>query len=127
MAGNESGPDKIETSFAKMQIYKDQLEFDWERFTVSPARCLLQIIEAMQLCRSQRCGAVEGAKFHPGLDEALDTVILEVWSRQFLDEQGKRIDPTKACLLTVVMRLPESAVAKILATTPAAVYAERRG
>ena len=93
MASIESEPDKIETRVTKMRVYKDQLEMDWEGFVTAPVRHLLQMIEAMQLCRSQQCG-VERAKIHPGLDEALDAVIMDVWSRSFLDEQGKGAKPS---------------------------------
>ena len=71
MAGTESKPDTIETRVVKLQVYKDQFEADWASFAAAPVRCLLNMIEAMQLCRGQQCG-VDCAKYHPGLDENLD-------------------------------------------------------
>lgn len=126
MAGTESKPDTIETRVVKLQVYKDQFEADWASFSAAPVRCLLNMIEAMQLCRGQQCG-VDCAKYHPGLDENLDGVILEVWSRSFLNDMGKRVEPSQADLFTVFLRLPESAVGRILASTPAGIYMEPRG
>ena len=40
---------------------------------------------------------------------------------------GKRVEPSQADLFTVFLRLPESAVGRILASTPAGIYMEPRG
>ena len=80
----------------------------------------------MQLCRGRQCG-VDCAKYHPGIDENLDAVILGVSSRSFPNDLGKRVEPSQASFFSVYMRLPESSVHRILLTTPAGVYIEPRG
>eukprot|EP00435_Cladocopium_sp_Y103_P030690 s2118_g7.t1 len=126
LAGAGSEPEKIDTQVVKIQIYKDQLEQDWSTFVEAPVRCLLRSTEALQLCKGQQCG-IDCAKHHPGVDETLDAVILEVWSRLFLNGQGKRVEASQAELFTVFLRLPEAAVHKLLLSVPPGVYAEPRG
>eukprot|EP00435_Cladocopium_sp_Y103_P035368 s1388_g9.t1 len=126
MAGKESEPDKIDTQVVKVQIYKDQLETNWSTFAQAPVRTLLQMVDALQLCKGQNCG-LECPKHHPDIDETLDAVILEVWSRNFVDANGKRADSLKAELFTVFLRLPASALHKVLTSLPTGIYAEPRG
>eukprot|EP00435_Cladocopium_sp_Y103_P064500 s304_g26.t1 len=126
MAGKESEPDKIETQVIKLQVYKDQFETNWQVFAQAPVRTLLQQIDALQLCKGHNCG-LECPKHHPDIDETLDAVILEVWSRIFVDDNGKRADSDKSVLFSVFLRLPASALHKLLTTLPLGVYAEPRG
>eukprot|EP00435_Cladocopium_sp_Y103_P049900 s843_g15.t1 len=126
MAGKESEPDKIETQVVKVQVYKDQLEMNWSTFAQAPVRALLQLVDALHLCKGQNCGW-ECPKHHPDLDETLDAVILEVWSRNFVDANGKRAESSKAELFTVFLRLPASALHKVLTSLPSGIYAEPRG
>eukprot|EP00435_Cladocopium_sp_Y103_P015125 s2116_g3.t1 len=126
MAGRESEPDKIETQVIKYQIYRDQFEVDWSEFIAAPVRQIVKLIEAMQLCKGQNCG-LDCAKFHPGIDESLDAVVLEVWSRAFMDDQGKKCEPSQAVQFSVFMRLPASALLKVMTTLPIGLYVEPRG
>ena len=97
MAGKESEPDKIETQVVKLQVYHDQLEMDWLSFSQSPVRHIINMMDAMKLCKGQNCG-IDCPKHHPGLDENLDGVILQVWSRSFLNDMGKKVEPAQALL-----------------------------
>eukprot|EP00435_Cladocopium_sp_Y103_P026257 s555_g6.t1 len=126
MAGKESEPEKLDTQVIKFQVFKDQLDMEWDSFIASPVRHLITMMEALQLCKGQRCG-LECAKHHPGLDESLDAVVMEVWSRSFIDDNGKKVEPSSATTFTVFMRIPESAVLKALAASPVGVYIEPRG
>ena len=126
MAGKESAPDKIDTQVVKLQVYQDQLEQDWTTFSQSPVRNIINLMDAMQLCKGNSCG-VDCPKHHPDIDENLDGVILEVWSRSFLNDMGKRVEAAQASVFTVFLRLPESALHKILTTAPLGIYVEPRG
>lgn len=126
MAGKESEPDKIETQVVKLQVYHDQLEMDWLSFSQSPVRHIINMMDAMKLCKGQNCG-IDCPKHHPGLDENLDGVILQVWSRSFLNDMDKKVEPAQATAFTVFLRLPESALHKILTTAPLGLYVEPRG
>ena len=124
--GKGSCPDVIETRVLKLQIFKDQLQVNWQDFCAAPIRALVAKMEALQLCRGQQCGT-DCAKFHPGLDEQVDNVIFEIWSRTFFNEQGHKTTAAEASLFTAFMRVPDGALHRILSTTPDGVYAEPRG
>ena len=124
--GECSSPDIINTKVIKFQIFRDQLQADWQSFVNAPVRALVAMMEALQLCNGKSCGA-DCAKFHAGLDEQIDNVIFEIWARSFFDDQGHKVAATSASLFTVFMRIPAEALAKILASTPLGVYAEPRG
>ena len=126
MAGKESEPETMETQVIKVQVFQDQLDLAWDQFAASPVRHLIQMMDALQLCKGQRCG-IDCAKHHPDIDEPLDAVVMEVWSRSFVDDNGKKVDPSSAATFSVFMRIPESAVLKALSTTPSGVYIEPRG
>lgn len=126
LAGEESSPDIIDTQVIKFQVFRDQLQADWQDFITAPIRALVQRMEALQLCRGQNCGA-DCAKFHPGLDEHMDSVIFEIWARSFFNDQGHKTQARDSSLFTVFMRIPEGALDKILTSTPTGVYAEPRG
>ena len=124
--GECSSPDIVSTSVIKFQIFRDQFPADWQTFVLAPVRALVNMMEALQLCKGVNCGA-ECAKFHPGIDEHIDNVIFEIWARSYFDEHGHKAAAAVATLFTVFMRIPEGALAKILTTTPLGVYAEPRG
>jgi hypothetical protein len=126
LASKDSSPDVIDTKVVKIQIYRDQLAMEWNRFAEAPIRALVHATDALQLCKGANYGTGCG-KFHPGLDESIDNVIFEIWARSFLDEQGRKTSIDQAILFTVFMRIPEGALAKLLSYTPCGVYVEPRG
>lgn len=126
MAGNESAPEKIDTQVLKIQVYRDQFELSWADFCQAPVRHIINLVDPMQLCKGNNCG-IECAKYHQGIDESLDAVVLEVWSRNFMDDQGKKIEPSEAWQFSVFVRLPESALVKIMTSMPVGIYVEPRG
>jgi hypothetical protein len=125
-AGKGSNPEIVSTQVIKFQAFRDQLQMNWTDFVSAPIRALVQHMEALQLCKGESCGP-DCPKFHPGIDEALDSVIFEVWARSFFNDQGHKSVPQDSSLFTVFMRVPDGALDKILVTTPVGVYAEPRG
>eukprot|EP00438_Fugacium_kawagutii_P035023 Skav226643 [mRNA] locus=scaffold1097:87671:91891:+ [translate_table: standard] len=125
-ASTDSSPDVITTGVVKMQVYRDQLNMDWARFTTAPIRALIGMIDPLQLCMGKSCGSQCG-KYHPAVDETLEQVIFEIWARTFLDENGKTANPDQAAAFTVFLRIPKEAVSKVMTLTPAGVYLESRG
>eukprot|EP00438_Fugacium_kawagutii_P004592 Skav228983 [mRNA] locus=scaffold127:31096:34704:+ [translate_table: standard] len=81
---------------------------------------------ALKLCSGQSCGK-DCPRFHPGLDESIDNVLFEVWARSCYNDKGTKCDSGDATSFTVFVRIPDGALAGILAGTPDGVYAEPRG
>eukprot|EP00438_Fugacium_kawagutii_P028123 Skav229522 [mRNA] locus=scaffold887:104903:109116:+ [translate_table: standard] len=125
-ANQNSAPEVADTQVIKFQIYKDQAPFNWQDFVAAPIRALVKTLEILQLCRGKNCGA-QCCKFHPGVDETLDSVIFEIWARSFFDDAGRKAQPEQATVFTVFMRIPSGALSKLLTTVPMGIYVEPRG
>eukprot|EP00438_Fugacium_kawagutii_P035740 Skav229334 [mRNA] locus=scaffold2596:57032:62763:+ [translate_table: standard] len=125
-ASTNSSPDVIQTQVIKLQVFRDQLSLSWQRFQEAPIRALVATMEPLQLCRGANCGASCG-KYHPAVDETVDNVIFELWARSYFDDNGRKTTPAEATLFTAFLRIPESAVEKLIANTPLGVYVEPRG
>ena len=111
----------VATQVLKFQIFRDQLEVDWSHFLKSPIKVLVSMMEILQLCHGQQCGS-ECAKFHSGIDEQIDAVIFEVWSRAWFNDKGAKNDAASASCYTAFLRTPLSAVKNILRPSPPGVY-----
>ena len=125
MVGNDSNPDVIDTQVIKLQVYRDQLNTEWNRFAEAPIRAIIAMMDSFQLCRGSNCGA-SCNKFHPAVDENIDNMIFELWARSFVDDNGRKVAQDKATH-SVFMRIPDGALSKLLATTPHGIYIEPRG
>ena len=124
--GKTSAPEVIATSVIKFQVHQDQLEMSWAQFAKGPVRAMVYLMDSLKLCAGKSCGA-DCNKFHAGIDETIDGVIFEIWSRTFFNAQGQRCDANKATSFTVFFRTPVSAVNGILQDLPDGIYAEPRG
>ena len=124
--GKASKQEIAQTQVIKLQIYKDQLQLDWQTFVQSPIRHLVAAMEPLQFCHGQNCGA-ECGKFHSGTDEPVDGVICEVWSRVFYDDNGHKTSPEKSSFFTAFIRVFTGATHRILTHAPQGVYPEPRG
>ena len=125
-AGKACSVEVTKTQVLKFQVFRDQLEFDWTPFTKAPIKALVSMMESLQLCHGQQCGS-DCAKFHSGIDEQIDTVIFEVWSRTWFNDKGAKTDAESAVCFTAFLRTPFSAVKEILRSSPPGVYIEPRG
>eukprot|EP00435_Cladocopium_sp_Y103_P022904 s2451_g5.t1 len=99
-ASADSNPEVIDTQVIKFQVYRDQLNADWNRFAEAPIRALVSMIDA--LC-----------------------MIFELWARSFFDANGHKATHDSATHFTVFMRIPEGALSKLLTSTPHGIYVER--
>eukprot|EP00438_Fugacium_kawagutii_P019500 Skav235633 [mRNA] locus=scaffold358:423522:427481:- [translate_table: standard] len=119
-------PEIVPTCVVKMQVFKDQFSGDWQKFLQAPIKALVFQLEALKLCRGQSCGK-DCPRYRPGLDEAVDNVLFEVWARTCYDEKGTRCDATRADSFSVFFRVPDGALSGLLTCQVPGVYTESRG
>ena len=124
--GTITTPEVMTTQVIKLQIFRDQLEMPWQTFSQSPIRALVGITDALQLCPGGGCGA-DCSKFHAGVDETLDAVICEVWSRTFFDSKGQKAKVADATHFTAFLRIPATALKAVMLSAAPGVYIEPRG
>eukprot|EP00435_Cladocopium_sp_Y103_P015856 s1818_g3.t3 len=97
-----------ETPFTvvRFSLYRDQVQSAWESVTSGPVKFLLGL---------------------PSLKDLSQQDIMDVWDRQYLDMSLKRVDPSKASIFLVNIRIASHAVETALSCNgTAGCYAEQR-
>ena len=107
----------------KIQVFRDELEFDWLTFVQAPVRQLQGLVPTLQLCNGANCGALCG-KTHAAVDECLDSIILEVWSRLFNFIEKGKAPPQDAEMFSVFLRVPKSVVHSLIGANHKGIYIE---
>ena len=98
----------IPTQTLRIAVFKDQWPGDWSDFIEHPLRSLLLKVPMLCLCKQTGCG-VSCPKFHADIDEPLDQLLLDVWSRNFHRLDTKFAKPKESVLWTALVRVPKSA------------------
>ncbi|CAJ1441997.1 unnamed protein product [Effrenium voratum] len=108
----------VPTSTLKILVHRDQWPQDWTAFTSSPLKATMQQQPILTLCRVSGCGDT-CPRFHAPVDddEELNTVIMDVWSRQWIDSQGQRVNSDVADIWSAFVRVPHSALSVVLASS----------
>ena len=101
--------EQVETCVCRLNLYKDEIAFAWDRVLEAPLRALTQAVPAFVLCRDPACKG-DCARFHPAVEEQVEHLILEVWARQYLRVDGSRARPAESELFQAYIRLPSSAI-----------------
>ena len=107
-ADHSGGPsfEIMATQTLRFSVYKDQWTGTWELFLQKPVRELIQKFPILRLCKEESCG--DSCPFyHPPVDEAVDNVIMDLWSRTWLSAEGKFCKPENAAYWTVLARVPK--------------------
>ena len=95
----------IPTNTLKLMLFKDETTIDWNLCKESPLRTLIANFQLLALCKGYGCGGSCG-KFHAPVDQEMDAVILDVWSRTWMSLRGKKTAQDDADLFQVFIRVP---------------------
>ena len=123
--GTIAEPSALATGVCRVTIFRDELPLEWEKITQGPVKWLIQAVPAMKVCSGIECG-IDCPAFHPAIEEKVDQMILDLWSRQYQTLDGKRAEPAKADVFGVLLRVPKSAVDQLQVVQHAGVYVEPR-
>ena len=119
--------DRIETQACKLTLYRDECSLDWGKLADAPIRLLLQSFPALVLCRNAACPADSSCPhFHAAVEEAVDCVLLDVWSRAFVKIEGGRCSPEQAAAFQAFVRVPASAIPHLHRSSGKGLYIEPR-
>ena len=120
--------DQIETEVCKLTLYRDECQFEWQEFTGSPVRHLLQAFPGLSLCRAPSC-ANDGScpHFHAAVEEVVESLLLDVWNRSFHKPEGGRCAPEHATCFQAMTRVPASALDHLNRVGGKGLYIEPRG
>lgn len=99
----------IDTAVLKLTQYKDEWDADWDDIVKAPLKTILQKHPLFTLCNGQKCGG-NCPRYHAPVDTEVDSVILDVWARSWLNLRGKKVTPEMAEIFQVLLRVPDTLV-----------------
>ena len=117
--------DVSNTAVIKIQIFRDEFGGNWADVAAAPIRALIVAAPILKLCTNLQCNMKCGA-FHAAVEDPMDQVIHEIWSRKFQDHAGRTCPAVKAELFVAFMRIAEPAQDAILRLQLDGVYFEPR-
>ena len=124
-AGPNPTPSVTKTAVLKLQIHRDQLQIAWEDFIQAPLKYVIKEMPALTLCNGDHCGS-DCPKSHKAIDEEVEQIILEVWSRAFYKALGGKASPELADIYQCYIRVPSSALQGIIEFMVPGCYLEPR-
>ena len=117
--------DLVPSNVVRVAAYRDQVTVAWEAFHTAPMRTIVQIVEALQVCKTLSCAC---PKWHGLSAPGEPSPLLEVWQRQFCNEAYQVAAPANAAIFNVNIRIPAALTADVLASSGLqGVYFEPRG
>ena len=125
-------PDKFElitisSCVAKVMIFRDQVEGQWEQVVAHPLRYIFSRIPCLQACTDPDCkGSCEG--WHSSESCQIADPILELWGKQYIRLNFQQTNPQDAEVFQVMMRLPQCMQVQIQTYSGiSGIYLEPRG
>lgn len=114
----------ISSSVVKMTVYKDEVDVPWADFAQHPLRHIFTRVPILRACNDEECGGgCENWHFteHCNVKEP----VLEVWGRQWMQDNFTSCAPEKAQIFAVSLRVPQPIQLQVQAYSGiAGVYAE---
>jgi len=104
----------MEVACARVTVYQDQWEHDWEDFTNRPVKHVLSVLQCLQTCRNGSECSCPG--WHPTADQSSEAV-LDVFRRQFFNDSGRPVKWDKATHFAVFVRYVKSLESRVLSAS----------
>ena len=123
--GAHEQPTLVSTQVVKVQVFRDEFQESWQQLAQSPVKTLCQAVPRLQLCPGKDCGP-DCARSHAAVDEELDSILLEIWSRTFTKLEGGKVPAMDAQIFGVFLRIPASILDALLQLSVPGVYFEPR-
>ncbi|CAE7562454.1 unnamed protein product [Symbiodinium microadriaticum] len=117
--------EQLDTITGRLSLYRDEAQLDWAVFAKAPIRTLLQHVPGLSLCKDKSCKG-DCPAFHAAVDEQVEQMLLDVWSRQFCKVEGGRAAPEAAGLFQALVRVPCSAAKHLQRIAVTGFYFEPR-
>ena len=95
----------VSTCVAKFAVYRDETTEEWSHVVAHPMKHLFRYVPPLVACGDGECdGSCES--WHANVNFKLKEPVLEVWGRQWLTLQFTAVEPSKAEVFMVHVRLP---------------------
>ena len=123
--GSLAEVDCVDTVTCRLSLYRDECTLQWSQVAEAPLRAMIQGIPALRVCRDPSCDQ-SCALFHPAVDETVEQLFLDAWSRNFCRATGGKAKPSDAELFQIFVRAPQSALLHLFRASVAGLYVEPR-
>ena len=123
--GTIAEPSSLNTCVCRVSLFRDELPNEWEKIVAGPVRWLIQNTPCLRVCSGKDCG-IDCPAFHPAVDERVDQMLLDIWSRTFQSHEGKKAEASSADVYSVMLRVPSSAIDQLQAVQLVGTYFEPR-
>ena len=90
-----------EVACARITVYQDQFDTDWETFHTQPVKTVLKVLQILDTCTQPDCKCV---KWHPAKDGGHPEAITNIFRRQYFGLQGKPVSWDKATHYAFLVR-----------------------
>ncbi|CAE7325636.1 unnamed protein product [Symbiodinium sp. CCMP2456] len=117
--------ERIDTVVCRLNLYKDECAWPWDKVSEAPIRVILQQVPALAVCRDPACNQACGS-FHPAVDEVVEHLFLDIWARQWCRLSGTRTKAGEAEVFQAYLRVPSSAVSHVFKIGCNGLYFEPR-
>eukprot|EP00438_Fugacium_kawagutii_P026491 Skav202802 [mRNA] locus=scaffold326:834611:838825:- [translate_table: standard] len=89
----------------KILLYRDQCQLEWRQVAAQPMKAIITLLPILQKCQNEECeGLCE--LWHPGEKCDLQDPLIEVWSRQWLDQRFNFTSAADSDIFSVHVRVP---------------------
>ena len=100
------------TTVLKVTVFRDEWNGPWDKFVTSPVKAITHRFPNLLLCKGINCG--DGCpKFHAPVDSDIDSVIADLWNRQWFSLRGRKMESLEADIFQVYIRVPQVCVAQL--------------
>ena len=117
--------EEVEVATVKLLVYRDQWNEGWENFSSAPVKHVLQQLPVLTVCKNTNCSC---PAWH--LSEAStvrEDPVLDVWSRDFLNDNFKRVKASDASLFTCHLRIMKAVLPAVMQMSGVSgIYVEPR-
>lgn len=114
---------EVEVTTAKVLVYKDQIEGEWQTFCEAPLKYVLQQVVCLASCKKNNCTC---KSWHPASDPGNEP-LLDVWNRDFLTGAFRKTKASDAIMFACAIRVRTDVFSQVLnASGNGGVYVEPR-
>lgn len=95
----------VPTCVVKAMVFRDQTKLPWSEVVAHPLLHVFSMVPPMMTCQEEECLGCEC--WHRSTAFPMDTPVLELWGKQWLQLDFSHAPPDQAELFTAHLRLPE--------------------
>ena len=97
----------ISSGVVKMTVYRDQVDVPWAEVTQHPLKYIFARVPILRACHDDECGG-HCENWHGTSLCQVTEPVLEVWGRQWMQDNFQAIQPDQAQIFAVNLRVPSA-------------------